>query len=119
MYRTCRVTAAASVKYHPGFVDTQVGCGAVPDVEVQLELRRFGTFSGKVTIGQADPNDLTTARHITDTGVPIDGAVAQVSTVSSFTTTSTGADGNWISDSIPLQPPALTQNANVTLTAQH
>jgi hypothetical protein len=61
-----------------GSASTIIACGTVPNVEIQLEPRRWGTFSGRVTVGVPDPNNLTTGRLVTDTGVPLTTAVAQI-----------------------------------------
>src|SRR5207249_2663611 len=64
-----------------------------------------------------DPNDLSTGRYITDTGVPLEAASIEVSSAASVSSASAGADGSWRSDAVQLQPATLTQNVFVAIRA--
>src|SRR5205823_6190589 len=91
-----QVASAGTAVYWNGYSGlTTVWCGIIPNVEIQAEPRRWGTFSGRVDIGQADPNTPTTLRGVTDTGVPLVGAQAFVNSSNAQGSDTTNAQGNW------------------------
>ena len=91
------VTARASWYYAQDISYVQVRCDDVTNVDVELVPILTGTVFGRVVVGIPDPNDKSSARAVTPTDNPIEGARVQLRA-----SPPTDAEGRYEITGIPL-----------------
>ncbi len=85
----------------------QTVCDATLVVDIQMQKTEYGTVIGRIVEGIPDPTNLTAGRKLFPTDIPVAGATATVDSIHM----TTGADGTFRIENIPLG----SQNAPRTL----